>query len=61
MTPEAGVSLPYSLIEAMDSSSELVLVTATAPCAELIGYDADLSRMTRGRGVAEYEFLGYRS
>jgi translation elongation factor EF-G len=49
----------YGLIESMDPSSEVVLVTAAAPSVELIGYDADLRRMTRGRGVVEYEFLGY--
>jgi predicted membrane GTPase involved in stress response len=48
------------LIEHMsDASGEDKLVTATAPLAEVIGYETALTVLTRGTAKVEYEFIGY--
>jgi predicted membrane GTPase involved in stress response len=36
------------------------IVVATAPLAEMLGYDEVVAVTTRGVGIADYEFVGYR-
>jgi translation elongation factor EF-G len=49
------------LIESLDDTGEEgKIVTATAPLAEMIGYDQVLAATTRGRAIVEYDFLDYR-
>jgi elongation factor G len=49
------------LIESLDDTGEEgKIVTATAPLAEMLGYDKVVAATTRSRAVVEYEFLDYR-
>lgn len=46
-------------IEAMHHVDHGFAIKCAVPIAAMIGYDSELSRMTRGRGNAEYAFIGY--
>jgi predicted membrane GTPase involved in stress response len=46
-------------IETMDHVDGGFAVKCGVPLAQMIGYDLALSRTTRGRGRAEYAFIGY--
>jgi translation elongation factor EF-G len=50
------------LIESLDDTcDEGKIVVATAPLAQMLGYDKVLAVTTRGRALAEYAFVDYRS
>jgi hypothetical protein len=46
-------------IESMNYFGGGVTVKCGVPMSTMLGYDLALSRMTRGRGKAEYAFIGY--
>ena len=46
-------------IEAMNHLDGSVTVKCAVPIATMLGYDAAIARMTKGRGKAEYAFIGY--
>ena len=47
------------LIEAFIRVDGGVAIKCAVPIARMIGYDSELSNMTRGRGSAKYAFIGY--
>jgi hypothetical protein len=46
-------------IEALNRVDDSFAIKCAVPIATMIGYDSELSRMTRGSGSAEYAFIGY--
>jgi hypothetical protein len=46
-------------IEAMNNFDGGVTVKCGVPIATMLGYDAAVSKITKGRGTAEYAFIGY--
>jgi translation elongation factor EF-G len=46
-------------IESMNSFGGGIAVKCGVPISTMLGYDLALSEMTRGRGNAEYAFIGY--
>lgn len=49
------------LIESLDDTlDEGKIVVATAPLAQMLGYDKVLAMTTRGLALADYEFVDYR-
>jgi hypothetical protein len=49
------------LIESVDDAGEVgKIVCATAPLAEMLGYDEVLAATTRNRAIADYQFIDYR-
>lgn len=50
----------HGLIESMDSDGDRKIVTASAPLAEMLGYDNIAAKTTRGKAFVDYELLDYR-
>ncbi len=58
----AQLNQRHGLIESLDDTGdEGKVVVATAPLAQLLGYDKVLAVTTRGRAIADYEFVDYRA
>jgi translation elongation factor EF-G len=56
----AQLSQRRGLIESLDDTGGGMIVIATAPLAEMLGYDDAVSVTTEGRAIVDYEFVGYR-
>lgn len=56
----ADLNRRHGTIEVVRDSDEVVLVGASAPVIEMLGYDSALRILTLGRASVEYEFIGFK-
>jgi predicted membrane GTPase involved in stress response len=46
-------------IESLHNDGDAVSIKCGVPIASMLGYDSVVSKMTNGRGSADYAFIGY--